>query len=237
MRELTKKEQELLIGGIDTRDMDAIEVQGFYYDFGWGFELWNDPFTYYYDADPNSGDGGSSGGGGDPQSCQSGDPATQAAYVDQLASKIARDIIAKPNHNSVEYLGIVYRDSDGVIRSTDLFTAGSDRVSIDFQSLGFPVSNIIALVHNHDAAHYGGSWYMVDANRNPSAADWATADAVVANGADSSTLALYVLDTQDAFRQYDYADKSRYLRNGAVTPDTPLGTTTSKTLEPDTCSV
>lgn len=236
MRELTEKEKELLAGGIDTTDFETFHVYGFWTDFGNDFHMWNDPFEWdkYYDYYLNDGGGG---GGGETYQCDSLDPVDVESYVDALASKLARDIVAKPDDHEREYMGIIYRDGHGVIRTTQLYTgATADRVDVRFDQLGFPASQIIALVHNHDKAHYGRFYEEAQINRFPSAADWQTADLLVGEaGVDSGTLKLYLLDTESKFRQYDYADKSRYLRNGQPYMDAPLGDTTSKTLEPSYC--
>jgi hypothetical protein len=235
MRELTAKEKELLVGGTLTMDTIYVYAPAFYDDWGYSFDLWND--DWFWEMDDHYYDGGDGGGGGVPvYECNSFDATQVEAYTDSLASKLARDIIAKPDHNRTEYLGFIYRDSSGVLRASELFGGTGASVSVNFQDLGFPVSQIVAVIHNHDDLHYGQDYYNEQANRYLSANDWATADNLVSNGANPDELSFYLLDTNNNFRQYDYSDRSRYVNsNGSLRSNAPLGDNTSKTLEPSSC--
>lgn len=232
MRVLTEKEKELLTGGAVTLDTITVTACYFDYDFGYNFDLWNDPWDYtYYD---NSSGGGS---GGDPvYDCNTSDPTAAETYTDAKAAELARAIIAQANHRSVEYLGFIYRDEHGVLRSSQLFGGTGDHVSVNFEALGFPVSQIVGVVHNHDDYHYGQNYQSEQINRMPSQGDWNTADALVAAGADPNVLSFYLLDTADSFREFNYVDKSRWASSGNVvrTSASP-GATISKTAVPSSC--
>ena len=237
IRELTEREKELLVGGIATRDWEVMYVTAdyFHYDFGYSFELSNDPFDWAYYHDYSDGSGNDGGGGGSYQ-CEATHAADMEPYVDASASKLAREIIAKPNSSNAEYLGLIYRDGHGVIQSTTLYGGTGGSVTVDFETLGFPASQVIAMVHNHDKGHYGQTSAEVNLNRYLSVNDWATADQIIAAGADSSSFAMYLLDTNNNLRQYDYGDKSTWVNNnGSLKNNATLGTTTSKTLTPSYC--
>lgn len=236
MRALTEKEKQLLVGGSLTTEFDTLEVFGFAADFGYSFDLWNDTWTWYHYDDYYGNSGDASGGPG--YDCESFNPGIAEDYTDAKASEIARAIIAESNHTRVEYLAFIYRDGHGVIRSSELFGGTGDSVSINFETLGFPASQVIGIVHNHDRQHYGATTQEAELNRLPSDNDWAVADAFVAAGADGSVLSLYLLDTADAFRQYDYTAKSTYVESdGDIKPNAPLGAGTSKTLYPPNCPI
>lgn len=231
MRELTKKEQELLTGGSGTLGTIYVTAPAFNWDFGYSFDLGNDPFDYVYDYNDGA------GGGGDPvYDCNSTDNTAVERFTDAKAAQLARSIIAKTDHMSNEYLAFIYRDGLGVLRSSQIFGAGTSRVDIDFQNLGFPVSQIVAVIHNHDRADYGYDAASADINQRLSQNDWATADRLVQAGASASELSFYLLDTQDTFRQYNYTDKGRYVNSdGTIKYSAPLGTTSSKTATPSSC--
>lgn len=229
MRVLTEKEKELLVGGVITLDQVTVHADRFDMEIGYSMDMWNDPFNW----DADEGYSGNSGGSSSPE-CESSDPADVERYVDSLASKLARDIIAKPYDQTREYLGLIYRDEEGTLKASQIW-GGTDSVSVNFEDLGFPASQIVGIVHNHDKGHYGQSSVSAQVNRHPSAGDWDTADALVAYGVNSSTLALYLLDTANVFRQYDYTDKSKYISNGYVAPNAQLGQAASKTLTPSYC--
>lgn len=232
MRELTEKEKELLVGGAVTMDAVQVYAPSFYDDWGFDYYFVND--DWYWDQYSDYYESG--GGGGVSYECESFDGTTAETYTDAKASELARAITAKTDHTSNEYLGFIYRDEHGVLRSSQLFGNGTGSVTVNFEQLGFPVSQIVGIVHNHDKYHYGGSSTSELVNAHPSANDWDTATNLVAHGADPNLLALYLLDTNDAFREYSYSDKSRYIgSNGVVSPSAPLGATTSKTLQPSSC--
>lgn len=232
MRELTEKEKELLVDGIPSLSPVFITAPDFGIDFGFSFDLWSDNWNWEQFQD--YWDGG--GGGSESYQCNSLDPATTETYVDAMASEIARAIIAKSDHTRAEYLAFVYRDGQGTIRTTELSGESGDRVQINFHNLGFPASQVLAIIHNHDMLDYGGSTQAQDVNRLPSAKDWNAADTFAGLGANSNTLSFYLLDTQDGFRQYNSADRSRYVQSdGSIKLGAPLGNTASKTLLPTAC--
>lgn len=233
MRVLTEKEKELLTGGTITLDTITVTASYFYDDWGYTFELYNDEWEYtYYD---NSGDGG----GGDPvYECDSSDPTAAETYTDAKAAELARAIIAKANHRSAEYLAFIYRDDHGVLRASELFGGTGAGVIVNFEALGFPVANIVAVVHNHDDFEYGQNYASEQLNRVPSQNDWNTADNLVAHGADASKLSFYLLDTADAFREFNYVDKAIWTNSGnVVDANASPGPTISKTAVPSSCPV
>ena len=79
---------------------------------------------------------------------------------------------------------------------------------------GVSAGDIIGFVHSHPPAASVGDPAqdaMFDAvDRYPSPADWDQMDALVAAGADASSLSFYVIDTNGDMRKYDYSDKAIY---------------------------
>jgi hypothetical protein len=234
VRELSREELELITGGLET-----IEVYGMWSDPIWGcigsFNLWNDGFSYEV-TDDYFGDSGSGGGGEPEQSCTSHDAQAVDTYSDQLASKLSRDIKAKPDDQNREYLALIYRDGNGVIRTTELFQGPSNGESASIpslQAIGVAAAQIVGVVHNHPSQVFNTSSYEYDVNRLPSNGDWAMADQIIGAGADPNTLALYVLGTDGRLREFEYTDKSQYIN---PTPNSPLGDTISQSLQPDACN-
>lgn len=234
MRELSREEIELITGGLDT-----IVVYGMWADPIWGcigsFNLWNDGFNYDV-TDDYFGDNGGSGGGEPEPSCTSHDAQAVDGYSDQLASQLSRDIKAKPDDATREYLALIYRDGNGVIRTTALFQGGPNGESASIpslQAIGVAPAQIMGLVHNHPSQVFNTSSYEFDVNRLPSNGDWNMADQIIGAGADPNTLALYVLGTDGVLREFEYTDKAMYIN---PTPSSPLGGTISQSLQPDPCN-
>lgn len=232
MRKLSKEERELITGGIRTMRAVDVHASSFWGAIGYN-EIFHDSFFYqvfddYWSEQDN-------GGGNDAPLCRSHEPSTVDQYVDQLASKAARDIRAQSDHNRREYLVIVYRDGHGMIQSSPLVAGANNGASAtaDLQSLGIPAAQIVGLVHNHPRDVYGTNSTSAIINRHPSSGDWETADRIIAAGANSSVLTLYILGPDGLLREYDYAAKSIY---NPPRTSTPNGGQIDQSLVPADCN-
>lgn len=241
MRALTKKETELLVGGVETQQLDGITVHGSYFDTSISFDVdaYNPSFDYtVYDGYFPDNEGGSGGGGEPSYPCNSHDPNEVAQYTRELASQLRAQIVANSAHTHNEILAFMYRDEFGVIRATPLIGAGQDHVSVNFQELGFEASQIVGFIHNHDADDYAHTQEEALMNRVPSignaqdGGDWWSADNLVAHGVNPNELTLYVIDTTDVMREYRYSDKATYTSH-PVSSSTPLGATVANNLQPE----
>ncbi len=228
MRALSKEELELIAGGWSTDDpMDTIHVYADAYDSSWGmFDVGNDPWDYnYYDGN------GSGDGGGPPPLCTSSSAADIQTYTDQLASTLAHAIKFKPDDESREYIGAIYRNADGTLQSSSLHSANlgnGGRVRWDFRQEGIDPANVTGIVHNHDLQHYGQNTYSQSINRFPSDQDWNSATLLVNSGADPNLLSLYVIDTLGVLREFRYINKSTYEHHQSSAP-VPVQMSTSMT--------
>lgn len=233
MQQLSQEELELIVGGVITHNNPWSVVVTAAYAGDWGSSWtyhsdysWQVNDTYWYN------DGGS--GGSDPglELCRASDGMSQQAYMDQLASQFSRDIKQLDWYNK-EYLQIVYRDPWGTLRVTSRIEGGAG-VSVDIQATwGIAATQIVGIMHNHPYKFYGGSEPIERINQHPSANDWATADNMVARGANPNTLDLYVVDTQGKLRVYQYSDQARY---NPPTQYTSAGVTISRELQPAPCN-
>lgn len=138
--------------------------------------------------------------------------------VQDLAIRAAQDIKLQSDYTAAEYVCAIYRDGD-TLRATPLYTEHKD-FQVDIRSAiqaAGGADNVVALVHNHPQAIVDRSSNQADtlkANRLPSQNDWNSARGQFGDRTDVS---LFVLDPDDKFRRYDYADRDRWLRE--VTPN------------------
>lgn len=76
------------------------------------------------------------------------------------------------------------------------------------------MSQVIGFIHSHPTAPRSGDPVrdaIYDAaDVYPSPADWDQMDAMVAGGANASTLSFYVVDMNGAVREYNYSDQAIY---------------------------
>ncbi|RSV32187.1 hypothetical protein [Sphingomonas sp. ABOLH] len=97
--------------------------------------------------------GGSGGWGGSGGSGGSQDHAGQSAPTDDCAaSNVNKDIVDKSESYKYEYNGFVYRDQDGVIRSSQVLTSRQPTTVSGFTYADYgvpPGAVILGSVHNH----------------------------------------------------------------------------------------
>ena len=71
--------------------------------------------------------------------------------IESIATEIAREIKAKENYRSSEYVAVIYRTNEGDIKKSDLFTENSYRKA----PLGAAIQEsttakeVLAVIHNH----------------------------------------------------------------------------------------
>ncbi|ANH68648.1 hypothetical protein [Mitsuaria sp. 7] len=219
MRILNQEELELITGGTT---LDSVYVGGQHPEVPWEPPYIPDqPGDTGGSGGGNEGGGGGGGGGDDdtyepPCTCAHpvGTEHTEPV-VDAFAAKVARDILAKPNASSVEYMSIIYRRADGSVGTTSMASSGQmDSVSNpEIQRVvneAGGLQNIIGLVHNHPMAIVNDSndtTISLKANKMPSTNDWNTAG-VLFQGRTDPNYALYVVGPDNVLREYDYKDRA-----------------------------
>ncbi len=229
MRQLSQEELELITGGM----LSTIVVTAQREDWSWQSPyIPNDPYD-------NPGGGSNTGGGGTaptPPPCRSADASSTHSYSNELASELTRSIRGMSEYKSHEYLGFIYRDSSGALRSSGLIEGHSQGATWDPGRFSIPENRIVGFIHNHPSNTYAsGGLQSAEArtNRNPSDNDWIAADRVVSAGGDASQLTLYVIGPDNVMREFSYSAKASY-----ANPDknTTPGPVVSQTLQPSTCN-
>lgn len=86
-------------------------------------------------------------------------------------------------------------------------------------SIGATNAQIVGIIHSHP---YDSDPAVRTKNRRPSDNDWALADQLVSQGADSSRLTLYIIDDLGVLRAYSYVPPSQ--RSGTNPPARPVST-------------
>lgn len=239
-RELTPLEMEIVTGGTVTLEKVIV----------WG---WNNPYDVtnrggdynwqdYYDV-PS--DGGYSGGGGDPDeycTCVAHTAQEVEDRTDALASKLARDILAKADYQNREYVAVIYRTSSGGIAVTQLYPGNMSSAPLGSAiAEAGGAANVIGVVHNHPQAMVNNSadpTASAAINQLPSDGDWSNAASVFGNRTD---VAYYVLGPDGVLREYEYADRTHwdarneysYWRNHQNSYN--AGPTVDPNLQPPTC--
>jgi hypothetical protein len=220
MRKLTDFELQIIAGGYNTLDRVTVTVPS----------PPPAPAPDPFEGLPDNGDGGGNdsggGGGGDPDpepelpcTCPHTPEATENA-VDAAAAKITQEIMRRGDMDLRESFGAVYRDANGVIRTTTVAGGehqghlNQDTLYNTLESYGINKGNLLALVHNHPAAHVASqtaeNGFPVSANFNanqlPSENDWNFAAANIRG--DGAATALYVIGPDRVLREYDVADRA-----------------------------
>ena len=164
--------------------------------------------------------------------------------VDTEAERIRALILANADHNQREYGAVIYRDSEGVIRSTGLVSGptfaeleadqqrGDNTIRPGISSFGDLNSivaaggELLAFIHNHPAtpSTYDNPADMDILNQNPSDTDWATFDLLDQNGMPSGDnrshgFSQYVIDSNGDMREFNASDRATH--DSTNSPDTP----------------
>lgn len=140
--------------------------------------------------------------------------ADDRARVEALASEMAREIKLKADYRSAEYVGVIYRKSDGSIEKSELFANGSFHNA----PLGKAISEntttaeVLAAIHNHPEkiVRRQASQNVemnFDINKLPSAGDWKNAESIFK---DRHDVTYYILGPDDKLRQYEYRDRDEW---------------------------
>ncbi|HYJ29193.1 MAG TPA: hypothetical protein VEW25_02485 [Allosphingosinicella sp.] len=146
------------------------------------------------------------GGGGEAP------PASQDCIKDNVANAVKGEINNAPQDGN-ERAALIYKDDQGRIVSTTIAVGAPGTVSVPLPP-GVNMSQVIGFIHSHPTAPRSDD--PVDdaifdaADVYPSPFDWDQMDAMVAGGADPSTLSFYVVDMNGAAREYNYSDKAIY---------------------------
>jgi hypothetical protein len=103
--------------------------------------------------------------------------------IAEIAAKIAREILDRPDHNMIEYGAMIYMDSEGVLRHTPIAAGTTWQAGMDMTGVNH--SQIYGMVHSHPSHIYSDTAYnfrlfptpdQVQANGQ---GDWAAYDARV----------------------------------------------------------
>jgi hypothetical protein len=131
--------------------------------------------------------------------------------VSEEAAKIAREILAQPDHDTREYASFIYMDSDGQIRHTPI--RGGTATMSSPSDAGINYGQIYGLVHSHPAVTYIPSLpdfklYPTPGSAGPNGqGDWEAYDYIamgIYNSAmsDNGATAFEALTQMAQFRQY-----------------------------------
>ena len=72
--------------------------------------------------------------------------------ISQEAAKIAKEILAKPDHDVIEYGSMIYMDANGIITHTPITAGGPTWAGMDMTGVGW--DQVYGMVHSHTAATY-----------------------------------------------------------------------------------
>lgn len=148
------------------------------------------------------------------------------AQTQELAKQLARQIVEKADHTAAEYVAVVYRDGNE-LRTTQLYTTGNPfSAPLDRAILAAGgEENVVAVVHNHTKKNAESSLdaaATLKRDELPSSrpgdkkrpGDWDAAENLFG---DRTDVAYYLLDPNDKFRRYDYADRETWMRETRAT--------------------
>lgn len=103
--------------------------------------------------------------------------------IAEIAAKIAREILDRPDHNMIEYGAMIYMDSEGVLRHTPIAAGTTWQSGMDMTGVNH--SQIYGMVHSHPSHIYSESAYAFrlfptpDQTQATGQGDWAAYDARV----------------------------------------------------------
>ncbi|WP_394539124.1 hypothetical protein PRJ39_00915 [Lysobacter enzymogenes] len=136
--------------------------------------------------------------------------------IDALASDVAHRILSQPDYRQSEYVAAIYRDDNGELRATPLFSTGHTAEAPLGRALvaAGGRDRVVGVVHNHPPSIVAEA---PDANRDeardinklPSNNDWSNARKVFGERDD---VAYYLLGPDMALRKYDYRDNAAWDR-------------------------
>ena len=134
--------------------------------------------------------------------------------TDELASGLARGILDKEDHSKHEYVAVVYRNEDGSLGVSELFTNGKEAAAplgLAIRSVGGP-SKVLGVIHNHPSAivesvddYLKEESYAI--NKLPSNNDWRTAKMLFSDRVD---VTYYLLGPDSVLRKYEYDDREAW---------------------------
>ncbi|MCY7280620.1 MAG: hypothetical protein LH610_06945 [Sphingomonas bacterium] len=131
---------------------------------------------------------------------------------DREADGVKDEINSAPQDGN-ERGAITYIDADGNIVTTPISAGAPGTVAVLLPP-GVSMSQVIGFIHSHPAAPRSGDPVQDalydEADVYPSPDDWDQMDAMIAGGANASTLSFYVIDMNGVVREYNYSDKAIY---------------------------
>lgn len=179
----------------------------------------DDPYDPGTSGDPGTGGPGWTAGGGGAGGISEDPPEEDEQDCrDRKALDAERALETEPDKRTHENALLVYKDSNGVLRNSGVVQGGRNGIpqsafEAEMARLGIGRGDIVAMVHNHPYDTYGDA---PEVNSYPSGGrvaggDWATADWFVdggAGGPGGDGFALYVVDTANHMREFNYADRA-----------------------------
>lgn len=145
---------------------------------------------------------------------QAPDPAK--TQTDAMAVELTREIMLRPDYKTNEYVAAIYRDADGSLKATELFTSGKNAEAPlgDALKAAGGAANVVGVIHNHppsivDAAPESDRRQSADINKLPSDGDWKGAREKFGTRTDVD---YYILGPDQVLRKYDYQDNQDWDR-------------------------
>lgn len=142
--------------------------------------------------------------------------------ISEEAAKIAREILAAANHDSIEYASLIYRDANGVIRHTTIAPGGPTSSTPGFEGIQ-NWGQVLAIVHSHTAATYNAGnpllkLFPTPNNAEPSGhGDWWSFDQMAGFIQDS-------LESDYGMTEQEALNQSRVFRQYVLGPTGISGT-------------
>ncbi len=151
--------------------------------------------------------------------CDVDGPAVQAA----IAIKPEIDTDGLSGTNQTEYGAILGDNGSGVQigsivqgQSYNQSNPPTTNLTASRNSIGVSNAQVVGIIHSHPPSCNN----TIDvANRRPTANEWATADNLVAQGANPARLTLYIIDKNGIVRAYSYVPQSRRSASNPPAPE------------------
>lgn len=134
------------------------------------------------------------------------------AWVDAIASNMAKEIKSKPDYLEVEYVGVIYRHTDGQIKAGVILQGSSKNAPLGraITESGTTPEMIMAVIHNHPEKSFSSGDKEKMINTLPSEGDWKNAEYLFKER--ESGITYYIIGTDHKIREYEYEDREEWIR-------------------------
>lgn len=126
---------------------------------------------------------------------------------------MAKEIKSKPDYLEVEYVGVIYRHTDGQIKAGVILQGSSKNAPLGraITESGTTREMVMAVIHNHPEAVYGIDSKLKLKNSLPSNNDWKAAEEIFQGRPHDITH--YIIGLDHKIREFEYQDRQRWKRN------------------------